>query len=747
MINYICESDRSFIENKYHLISQPFDPFNRFPYHGFKCDAETGLNDEQMETELNRLFDEKKGMSHALAKAEAFAFVLDNMTIGLSKHDYFPAFYNWGRPLQKTFVGKWWEESFSGIQPVRDKMWDFMVSGTADLWLDTEHVVPNWIDIFKLGFSGILERVRKYKILHKNNSDFTQEQFDFLKAIETEYSAILRLIKRFHDYAIAHPNEKSKEIAESLDRLYNGVPQNTFDALQLMYFYFMCSESIDQYQVRSLGNGLDRTLYKYYKKDVETGTFTKERIGEFLAYFMLQFSAIGNYWGQPFYLVGKDFDNKTDISVFTHLILDVYESLNIYNPKIQIKIDFDTPSELIYHVLKLIRNGHTSFVLCCIPGMIKSLMSCYGVTEEEARNCDISGCNEMHIRANESCMISALPNAAKAINYVFSNGYDFITCKQLGLKTGNIEDFATFEDFYSAFLKQFKNIIDSVITMARQYEPFAAVINPSVMLSGAIENSLKTGLDGYTYALKYTTSSLLLCSFATTVDSILAVKELVYDKKETTLTELKKALDNNWEGYEVLRQKAKNAPKYGNGDSRADTYATALFRWFATYVTGKHNSRGGVYKVGVPSTLHFISQGKLTAATPDGRKFGEECSKNVAPVIGTEKKGTTGIVHSILSLSPFLFSEAFVLDLMLHPSAVSGEEGLKALYSIVMNYMKQDGISIQFNIFSPELLRDAQAHPEKYENLEVRVSGWNVLWNNLSKEEQDAYIIRAESLQ
>jgi pyruvate-formate lyase len=126
--------------------------------------------------------------------------------------------------------------------------------------------------------------------------------------------------------------------------------------------------------------------------------------------------------------------------------------------------------------------------------------------------------------------------------------------------------------------------------------------------------------------------------------------------------------------------------------------------------------------------------------------MGEELSKNTAPVIGTERKGVTGTLLSAVKTDMWLFSEAYVLDLMLHPSSVQGEDGLEAMYGLVMSYMKSGGISIQFNVFDSKMLREAQENPEKYKNLQVRVSGWNVLWNNMSKREQEAYIVRSEGL-
>jgi formate C-acetyltransferase len=742
----ISQVDRNCIENKYHLKNEPFDPFNRFAYHGWEYDEATGLDDNAMAEGLESLFERVKHLPHSLAKAKGFEYVLDNMRIDVNEHDYFVGMYNWGRPLQKPFISKWYREVFESMPDVDLKMARFGRSGTATMWLDMDHVVPNWMDIIELGFPGLLDRVRFYHKKHEDNGALTEEQSAFFESMEITYSAIIRLIERMKSYAELKDGHKEAIIAESLSNLAKGAPQTFFDVLELIYIYFMCSESIDQYQARSLGNGLDRALYAFYKKDIESGRYTRDELRSFLAYFFMQFSAIGNYWGQPFYLCGTDYDGKTDITDFTIEMLDVYEELKIYNPKIQVKIDYNTPDKLIDRVLRLIRGGTTSMVICCMPGLIKSLMGCYGTTFEEANNCDISGCNEIHIRADEACMISSLPNMAKAISYVFTNGYDEVTGRNIGLQTGEVEQLQTFDDFYEAFIKQFRHILDEAISMARSYEHYACEVSPALMLSATMERSLKSAKDAYTYGVKYPNSAILLCSFATSVDSVLAVKELVYDRKVVSLAEMKKALLANWEGYEELRQKALNCRKYGNNDEEADKYASAIYKWFSMYVNGQKNSRGGVYKVGVPSTLHFISQGKVTMATPDGRRKGEECSKNVAPVIGMERNGVTAMIHSALKCSPYMFSEAHVLDVMLHPSAVSGEEGLSAMKGLLMNYMKNDGICIQFNIFSSETLRDAQKHPEKYQNLQVRVSGWNVLWNNLSKAEQEAYIIRAESI-
>lgn len=745
-MGYISEEDRKFIENKYHKTDQPFNPYMRYAYHGYEFDESTGLNDEDMQKGLEKLFDETKDIPHNLAKAKAFSYVLDNMRIDVNRHDYFVGLYNWGRPLNNTFVQKWYRNMNESMPDVMDKIDDFHKSGTASVWLDMEHFVPDWKMIMKLGIPGILKRVKDKHASYKDGA-LTFENIAFFEAIEIEYEAFIRLIERLSEYAKKQNHPKALLVAESMDRLKVGPPETFFDALGLMYLFFMCSEYVEQYQSRSLGNGLDYTLYGFYQKDIEEGRFTRDEIKSFLAYFFLQFTAIGHPNGHPFYLSGVGADGIDRTTSLTYDILDVYEDLNIFNPKIQIKIHPGTPDALFDKVIRMIKCGKTSFVFCCQPGIIKSLTSAYGVTFEEACECDISGCNEQHVRANEACMISALPNAAKAINYVFDNGIDYVTGKQIGLKTGDVNEFKSFEDFYNAFLRQLAYIIDTCIDIANKREKYVGEINPSVLLSATIPKSLESMKDAYAFGVKYPTSALLLCSFATSVDSLLAVKEFVYDRHETTLTEFKRALDNNWEGYEELRQKVlKSELRYGNGNEEADKFASEVFEWFAKYVNGRPNSRGGVFKTGVPSTLEFISQGKLTRATPDGRKTGDECSKNIAPSIGAEHNGVTGTIRSVMSLGTYLFSEASVADIMLHPSAINGEEGVNVIKSLIKTFMQNDGMSIQFNVFDADTLRDAQMHPDKYRDLQVRITGWNALWNDLNKKEQEAYIIRSESL-
>ncbi|MGN1094527.1 MAG: pyruvate formate lyase family protein, partial [Candidatus Neoclostridium sp.] len=737
------DSDRYYIERKYHDPDGEFNPYARMKYHGTGYDEQSGQDDEQISAGLNELYSEIKNLPHPVAKAKAVKYVLEHERIYVNEHDYFIGAYSLNRLADAVTFDKWNGEA-TAERPERIKRLerDFNESGAVAVWPDYDHVVPDWDSLLRLGLKGVMARAAEYKERRVRFGALTEEQKAFFDGIETEYGAIVDFIDRAYRLALSKEHLKAPKIAACLKQLRDGAPTNIYEAMQLIYIYFITSECIDHYQVRSLGNGLDGTLYGFYKRDLESGRFTREEIKELLAYFLMQWSAIGNYWGQPFYMRGSRADGSCKINDLSYDIIEVYDRLGIYNPKIQIKYNENLPPDFLNKILDMIRRGQNCFVFCCEPAMIKAVMS-YGATYEEALNMDIRGCYETGVKANEVSAAAAYVNAAKAAEYVFSNGFDRRCGRQIGIKTGEIDELETFEDFYRAVLRQWEYLIESALEIGNEYDKRFAYVNPSSLYSATVETSLKNASDGYGGGVKFNNSSVLNCGFAGLVDSIMAVKKFVYDNKEVTLSTLKAALEADWKGFEKLKAKLKNCPyKYGNGEEETDTYAEMLARYFANKVNNRPNGRGGVYKAVMHSAMQFVWQGEKTLATPDGRGAGEELSKNASPVPGADRKGVTALINSAVRLNPSLYSESFCVDVMLHPSAVEGDDGLAAMKALSDVYLKNGGMSIQINVFDSDVLRKAQENPDKYENLQVRVCGWNVLWNNLSKAEQDAYILR-----
>lgn len=741
------ENDRKTIENKYHIKGEKFNPYIRMAYHGYEYDKTTGKDDGEITDGLKKLYDSIKDLPHPQAKAYAVKYVLENTRIDINEHDWFVGFYSVNRLAGRITSDRWYNEIFACVIPETDAlMKDMNNSGAVSIWPDFDHVVPDWDSVLLLGFSGLMKRALFYRSRHEANGTLTESAKAFFDGIVTEYQAIIDVIDRLYRYSLTKKHAKAEKISQCLKNIRDGAPNNFYEALQVIYIYFMISECFDGFQVRSLGNGLDNTLYSFYQNDLKSGTYTREEIKELLKYFLIQWSAIGNYWGQPLYLGGTNKDQSSKYNELSYDILDVYDEIGIYNPKIQLKVNSNTPDRLLDKVYGMIRRGHNSLVLCCEPGMMRAVMS-YGATYDEALNMDIRGCYETGVRAAEVSTATGYINAVKAVLYVFSNGYDKNLGRTFGLKTGELCELKTFGDFYNAVIRQWENLIEITIGAASQYEKYLSYINPSNMYSATIESSLEKGADAYQCGVKFNNSAILNCGFASLVDSVMAVKEFVYDKKSVTLKEFGKALENNWQGFQSLHtQVIKSKHKYGCNDPETDVYTQAMSAYFTAKVSNRPNARGGTFKASMHSAMQFIWQGEKTGATPDGRFGTQELSKNASPSVGMEKNGITALINSALKTRPYTYQESHCLDVMLHPSAVNSDEGTDIMKSLLFTYMQNGGQSIQFNIFDRDMLIDAQKNPEKYQNLQVRVCGWNVLWNNLSTAEQNAYIERSKNI-
>lgn len=256
---------------------------------------------------------------------------------------------------------------------------------------------------------------------------------------------------------------------------------------------------------------------------------------------------------------------------------------------------------------------------------------------------------------------------------------------------------------------------------------------------------MESGVDAYSGGAKYNNSSINAFGVAETVDALLAVKHLVYQDKKLSYGQLADLLKNNWAGEETLRQWVKiKLPKYGNNDAEADALARRLVDDVSAMINLKPNGRGGIYRCGGFSIDACEFFGKVTGALPNGRLAQEMLSKNMCAVVGADKKGVTGLIQSVTEIDFTRMPNGTVLDVTFHESAVRGEEGLQAMLGTLKVYMQRGGYAIHYNVLDPSVLREAQANPEKYRSLQIRLCGWNVYFVNLTREEQDAFIRRAE---
>ncbi len=716
---------------------------------GISFDPSTGLDNETIKRQVMALADEMRDQPHPVVKARAFELVTRRVRIDVSPRDWFVAFGcgdRHDRPLS-PLMAKWEKEVDETLLTTRRLLDALNGSGAAVLWKDFDHSVPDWDAVLALGFPGILERARRRRREREARGGMTPEDRAYFDGIEITYQAILEMLARFASLARSNAAGDARMLAcaDCLDALGRGAPTTLYEALQLIYLYFMFSEHIDRFQARSLGN-LDRLLQPFYAADLKEGRCDEARARELIDYFLMQWASIDNYWGQPLYLGGTKADGQSEISQLSHLILEEYDLLDICTPKIQLKISARTPREFVDKALDMIRRGHNSLVFICEESIMRSLMG-IGATWEEARSCDISGCYEFSPKGKSNGTTAGHVNMLKPIELVLHNGIDPTTGIDLGCRTGDLANLATFDDFHAAYLSQLGAIIEHVMTCAADVERHLSRINPSNVFSATVTRSLETARDAFQNGSVYNLSAILQAGFATAVDALMAVRKLVYERNELTLARLRDLLRGNWEGSGTLRTRMLHDPdKFGNGIDAVDLYAEAIARFMANKINMRPNGRDGFFVASMHSARTFIQLGEKTGATPDGRLAGEEMSKNISPTMGMDANGVTALLASVARVDSALFPGDFPLDLMLHPTTVEGDEGLAAMRTLLRTYRERHGVAAHFNIFDADTLVDAQRHPDKYQGLQVRVCGWNATFTELSRQEQDMYIRRARNI-
>lgn len=739
-MEYIKNSDYEFIMNKYHKQNEPFNSLARFVRNDSLYEENSGLAPDLIYKGIEEQDERLKDLSHPVRKASAFEYILANTRISCDARDIFPCINMIDRPLNKTLIKKWSVEVFCGTIPeVEDKRIALMSVGAAVIWPDYDHSVPIWDRIFDLGFKGLLEQSEKARNEIEN---ITPDQTAFFDGIKITYTAILNFLERLENKAKEDGNVRMQN---ALCHIKNNPPETFYQALLVDYIYFMLSEHIEGLQVRSLSN-FDRLFYKFYKNDLANGVEEIE-IRRDLAYFFLQFTAIGNYWNQPVFLGGSKQDETTEINELSYLFLDVYDKMKIYNPKVQIKLAKNTPKEFVLKALDMIRRGHNCIVFVNEATIRKALEN-VGYTPEQARLCNVKGCYEYSPQGTMGTGMNSI-NLLKPLEYALHKGCDGVTGKFSGIESPDVSAYKTFEDLFDEYKKQLKGLIDSIIDIVNNSEHYLSYINPQSMLSATYPSCLKTGKDALHGGAEGNGSGIGFGFIADVADSLTAIKKYVFDKKEITLSQLVEMLDNDFKGNENFRQKLlADRDKYGNNKEMPDSFAVQLVDFVRANVIGRPNAkvRGGKWGLGFHVARMSYSEASTTASSPNGRIRGEELSKNMSASIGMNREGATAAVLSITKIDATKFTGDASLDLGLLPSAVKGEDGLEAMYALLMTFVKRGGHAIHINVFDAQTLRDAQAHPEKYQDLQIRVCGWNVLWNNINKEEQDGFIKQAEAL-
>ncbi len=685
----------------------------------------------QLEEYINHIDASLCNERPAVYTAEVFRFIAENAPLAADKHNIFQDKICHGNVLLKirgSRIRKM-KEAFAEDTALVDAWDSHGINGAPSY--DFGHSCADMNALLALGLPGIMDRIVKAK--DELGSNITKEQEAFYESCQITYRAMATMARRLSELDGIDADNKI-----CLKNISQAAPQTTYEALQLIYLYFVVFEFIHGGRLRTLG-GLDRLLYPFYKKDMENG-ITVEYIENIFRYFLYKIWAAKVPYDLPFMLGGIYANGESAVNELSYLIVRVYSELDIYSPKIHIRVNDNTPKSFVLSVLESIKKGNNSFVFANDKVVIDSLMK-VGVSEEDAKEYVFIGCYEPSAINEVPCTGAGLTNLAKILELTLNDGCDMVDGKRFAEPTPPVCDF---DGFLEAYKNNIQTIVRQKMDITRNYESLYGVTHPFPIMSATMKRCVEQGKDAYDGGAEYNNSSITYMGLATVVDSLCAIKKFVFEEKRISLSELRSVLQNNWQGYEELQTAIlKSEKKYGVNNAYANSLTAQLCRFCADLVNNQPNGRSGVFKAGLFSIDECYKYGKVTAATPDGRMSGEPLSKNLNAVTGMDIKGVTSLIGSAAQIDHSGYPNGTVLDFVVHPSAVNGEQGLDVLYSLILTYFSLGGMAIHGNILDADILKKAQASPKDYSTLQVRLCGWNVFFVDLSKEEQDDFIKQA----
>ena len=713
--------------------------------HAF--DEDSGMSPKELEQGFNALNKQLTDEPPILRKARLFEYILQNARIHVDCEDWFADHLEHSQ-LMHEFNRSALENSQKCYYPhTAESMLNSRAHGYYEApELDTGHVSPGWRSLFSKGLSGILAEA---KTAREGYGDaLTADQADFYDSLELTYNAIIRFAHRLADMAAEQAGTgtggrqvRMQTVADSLRSVPENPPRDFHEALQFAYIMHQMLELEGEW-VRSMG-GFDRTFGGYFDADIKSGKLTAGTAKELIRFFFTKYFANtrGADNGKNFYFGGQYADGSNADNELTYLALDVYHEMNITDPKLSVRFYKGSTERLYRQVANTIRAGRTAFVLVNDEVAIPAIMT-QGKSLEEAREYLLIGCYEPAIEGLEvACNMAIDLNIAKSVELALNRGKDFNDGTQLGPITVDPLEMITYQDFETAYFAQLRAQIDDATSTLNIVEQHWHLSNPSPALAGTFIDCVKNGVDIGNGGAKYNNTGCMGAGIGTTVDSLSAIKKLVFDEKLCSMAELIAAMKDNFFGHEKLKLYIDHrTPRWGNGDPDADGIAVRVVENYSAHVNARRNGRGGKYSPSMFSLDHCNTLGSHTAALPNGRLFGEPLSLNNTATTGKDIEGVTALIKSSTSIDYKKLPNGSVTDVYLHPSAIQGDDGLDAFVALIKTYFNQGGYGIQFNIFDTETLLDAQKHPENYQTLQIRVCGWNVYFVTMSAEEQEHYI-------
>ncbi len=595
-------------------------------------------------------------------------------------------------------------------------------------------------------------------------------------------------------------------IAENCRRVPENGAETFWEACQSFWFVQMLLQVESSGHSISPGR-FDQYMYPYYEADIKAGRITPAFAQELIDCIWIKLNDLnkvrdaasaegfaGYSLFQNLIVGGQDMDGRDATNDLSFMCLQASIHVQLPAPSLSVRLWNGTPHDLRIKAAELTRTGVGLPAYYNDEVIIPALLS-RGLTTEDARNYCIIGCVEPQCPGKtEGWHDAAFFNMCRVMELVFNNGMD--NGEMVGIATGDVSTMATFEEFYAAYEKQMNYLVGLMANSDNAIDVAHAELCPLPFESSMVEDCIGRGLPLQCGGAVYNFTGPQGFGVANIADALYAIKELVFEQRKVTLTEFKEAMDHNFgfgtvdpsdvervvseivkgltaggqsvgesevaqiaavvssravpaadrERYMRLRETIDALPKFGNDIPEVDAYARRAAYCYSHAVEQYRNPRGGIFQGGLYPVSANVPLGAQTGATPDGRLAYQPVADGVSPSAGKDTSGPTAAATSVARLDHFNATNGTLYNMKFHPSALAGRAGLESFAALIHTFFDKKGMHMQFNVVSRETLLDAQAHPEQYKSLVVRVAGYSALFTTLSRSLQDDIIRRTEQV-
>lgn len=632
--------------------------------------------------------------------------------------------------------------------------------------------VHDYEKVLKRGFNGIrAEAQEKLEALDPLSPVDSCEKKPFLEAVILICDAIVLWARRHAEAAreaaaVEKDSVRKAELlrmAENAEHVPGNPARNFYEAVQSQWFTQMFSR-LEQKTGTTISNGrMDQYFYPFYAKDVADGVLTDDKalelmecmwvgMAEFIDMYISPTGGAFNegyaHWeavtvgGQT--PCGRDATNE-----LTHLILKSKREFPLHYPDLAARIHSRSPESYLWDVAETIRDG-SGFPKLINDEEIVPLYVSKGATFAEALDYAVSGCTEARMPNRDTYTSGgAYVNFAAAVEMVLRNGRmkkygDTV----LGVETGDPRRFKTWDEFWNAYVQQHLLFLRTAFIQQYIINNLRAKHFAQPMGSAMHDLCMKHCIDLHQPHIPegINLGYFEYMGLGTVVDSLSAIKKLVFEDRKLTMDEVITAIDNDFEGFEDVRALLHSAPCYGNNDEYADSIGREIDK-ISVEFGGKYSKELGIHNDVryVPFTSH-VPFGKVVSATPNGRKAFTPLSDGSSASHGADVNGPTAILLSNYNTKNMDMRDraARMLNIKFTPKCVEGERGLEKLVAFIRTFCDLKLWHVQFNVINRDTLIAAKQDPQKYRSLIVRIAGYSAYFVDLSPDLQDDLIARTE---